>query len=255
MSKQLINEYRAELDRLRTVSGSRREGVLSEAFKDLLKRWGRSRDLIFNAQHEITTTLGTRIYPDGALLHALRVPFGYWEAKDEDDDLDREIEAKFRKGYPRDNIIFSDDRTAVLVQGGHEAMRVAMEDVDALDRLLTRFFAHERAEIADFNKAVKQFALDLPHVLEELRRLIAEKQAASRDFAAALKAFLDHARDAINPAVSEDDVREMLIQHVLTEDIFAKVFDNPDFHRQNNVAAELYKLEGVLFGYGEKQRL
>ena len=41
MSRQLINEYRAELDRLRAVSGSRREGVLSEAFKDLLKRWAK----------------------------------------------------------------------------------------------------------------------------------------------------------------------------------------------------------------------
>ena len=38
MSRQIINEYRAELDRQRAVSGSRREGVLSEAFKDLLKR-------------------------------------------------------------------------------------------------------------------------------------------------------------------------------------------------------------------------
>ena len=38
VSRQLINEYRAELDRLRQVSGSRREGVLSEAHKDLLKR-------------------------------------------------------------------------------------------------------------------------------------------------------------------------------------------------------------------------
>ena len=89
MSRQFINEYRAELDRLRSVSGSRREGVLSEAFMDLLKRWGRSRDLTFNAQHEIITQRGSRIYSDGALLHALRVPFGYWEAKDADDDLGR----------------------------------------------------------------------------------------------------------------------------------------------------------------------
>jgi hypothetical protein len=37
----LINEYRAELDRLKAVSGSRRESVLREAFKDLLKRWAR----------------------------------------------------------------------------------------------------------------------------------------------------------------------------------------------------------------------
>ena len=29
---------------------------------------------------------------------------GYWEAKDEEDDLDEEIQKKFRKGYPQDNI-------------------------------------------------------------------------------------------------------------------------------------------------------
>ena len=255
VSRQLINEYRAELDRLRAVSGSRREGVLSEAFKDLLRRWGKSNELVFVSQHEIVTKAGNRIYTDGALLHSLRVPFGYWEAKDEDDDLEREIEAKFRKGYPKDNIIFSDDRVAILYQDGARAGEASMDDVEALLPLLTRFFAHERAEVADFRKAVKQFALDLPQVLAALRDIIAEKRAASRDFARAEDAFLKHARDAINPAVSEEDVREMLIQHILTEDIFAKVFENPDFHRQNNVAAALYALEGHLFGYGEKQKL
>ena len=142
MSRQLINEYRAELDRLRAVSGSRREGVLSEAFKDLLKRWGRGLDLTFTAQHEIITQRGARIYPDGALLHALRVPFGYWEAKDADDDLDVEIAAKTRKGYPRDNIIYSDDHTAVLIQDGQEVVRVPMDDTDHLYTLLVRFFGH-----------------------------------------------------------------------------------------------------------------
>jgi predicted helicase len=256
MSQHLINEYRAELDRLRAVSGSRRESVLREAFKDLLKRWGKSHDLQFIAEHDIVTKAMNRIYLDGALLHGLRVPFGYWEAKDESDDLEREIEAKFRKGYPRDNIIFTDDATAVLYQDGGEVMRADMQgDDDSLLRLLTRFFAHERQEIADFNKAVKQFATDLPAILTALRERIAEKRAASSDFAAAEAAFLKHARDAINPAVTEDDVQEMLIQHVLTEDIFAKVFDNPDFHQHNNIAAELKRLEDVLFGRGEKAQL
>ena len=254
MSRQLINEYRAELDRQRAVSGSRREGVLSEAFKDLLKRWGRQNDLVFSAQHEIIRANGQRIYPDGALL-SMRIPFGYWEAKDANDDLNREIEAKFRKGYPKNNIVFTDDITAVLYQDGVRTDEAAMDDTTALLRLVTRFFAHEPAEIADFRKAVKQFALDLPQILSALRNIIAEKRAASRDFAAAEKTFLQHARDAINPAVSEEDVQEMLIQHILTEDIFAKVFENPDFHRQNNVAAALYALEGHLFGYGEKQKL
>jgi predicted helicase len=255
LSRQLINEYRAELDRLRAVSGSRRESVLREAFKDLLKRWGRSQDLHFVPEHDIVTAQKNRIYLDGALLHALRVPFGYWEAKDADDDLDAEIAAKSRKGYPRDNIIYSDDHTAVLIQDGHEVQRVAMDDTEHLQSLLNAFFAHERQEIADFNKAVRQFAADLPAVLEALRKIIADKRKGSKDYARAEQAFLKHAQEAINPAVSLDDVQEMLIQHVLTEDIFAKVFDNPDFHRQNNVASELYKLEGKLFGYGEKQSL
>jgi len=255
VSRQLINEYRADLDRLKAVSGSRRESVLREAFKDLLKRWGRSLDLNFVPEHDIVTAQKNRIYVDGALLHALRVPFGYWEAKDADDDLDAEIATKSRKGYPRDNIIYSDDHVAVLIQDGVEIARVAMDDTDHLYGLLTSFFAHERQEIADFNKAVKQFAADLPAVLEALRKLIGDKRKGSKDFAKAEQAFLKHAQEAINPAVSLEDVQEMLIQHVLTEDIFAKVFDNPDFHRQNNVASELYKLEEKLFGYGEKQKL
>jgi hypothetical protein len=40
MSRHLINEYRGDLDRLKTLSGSRRESVLREAFKVLLKKWG-----------------------------------------------------------------------------------------------------------------------------------------------------------------------------------------------------------------------
>ena len=237
------------------MSGSRRESVLREAFKDLLKRWGRTNDLQFIPEHDIITPQRNRIYLDGALLHALRVPFGYWEAKDADDNLDAEIAAKTRKGYPRDNIIYSDDHTAVLIQDGREIDRVSMNDTNALYDLLARFFSHERQEIADFNRAVRQFAQDLPAVLDALRDLIAKKRVSSPSFATAELAFLKHAQKAINPAIIESDVQEMLIQHILTEDIFAKVFDNPDFHRQNNVASELYKLEEKLFARGEKTTL
>jgi predicted helicase len=56
--------------------------------------------------------------------------------------------------------------------------------------------------------------------------------------------------------LGEADVREMLIQHILTEEIFAKVFDDADFHRQNNVARELYALEAAFFtGALKKQTL
>jgi hypothetical protein len=74
--------------------------LVREAFKDLLEAWGRSRDLQLVPEYEIITAAKTRIYADGALLHSLRVPFRYWESKDDADDLDAEIAKKFRKGYP-----------------------------------------------------------------------------------------------------------------------------------------------------------
>jgi predicted helicase len=255
VSRQLITEYRSELDRIHAASGSKRESVVREAFKDLLKRWGKSRDLIFLAEHEYLTPQGDRRYIDGALVHSIRVPFGYWEAKDTNDDLDEEILKKIAKGYPRDNIIYEDTATAVLIQNKREIARARMDDADTLFHLLESFFSYERPEIADFRKAVRQFASDLPAVLERLREIIAERRAASRDFARAELRFLDHAREAINPAVIEEDVQEMLIQHILTESIFAKVFNNPDFHRKNNVAHALYELEEKLLSYPEKQKL
>ena len=52
LSKALIGQYLIELAR-RQVSGSSGESVVSEAFKDLLKGYARTRDLLFIPQFEI----------------------------------------------------------------------------------------------------------------------------------------------------------------------------------------------------------
>jgi hypothetical protein len=246
MSQLLIQDYLNELQTLRRVSGTSRESVVREAFKTLLKDWGRSRDLIFLPEHEFETRMKTRVYPDGTLLYDLRVPFGYWEAKDEEDDLDEEIEKKFRKGYPQDNIIFEDSDKAVLIQNKQEVMRCGVDE-PALQKLLDLFFSYEREEIADFRKAVEQFKTDLPAVLTALREMIEKAEKNNDKFVKASLRFLKHAQDTINPSVTAADVREMLIQHILTEEIFSQVFDDSNFHRQNNVAKELYALEDTFF--------
>jgi len=247
MSQLLIQQYLNQLAMLKKVSGTTRESVVREAFKDLLKGMGRSHDLNFVPEYEIESKTKERRYVDGALLHELRVPFGYWEAKDEKDDLDAEIELKFKRGYPQDNIIFEDSQTAVLIQNRGEVMRCEVDDVDQLEKLLKLFFRHERAEIAEFRKAVDQFKTDLPAVLESLREMIEREHAANAAFRKAQAKFLTHAQETINPSLVEADVREMLIQHVLTEEIFTTVFPGTPFHKDNNVARELYKLEGTFF--------
>ena len=142
MSQVLIQQYLNQLQDLRKVSGTHRESVVREAFKDLLKGWGRQHDLVFIPEYEIEAPTKERRYVDGALLHALRVPFGYWEAKDEKDDLDAEIEHKFRRGYPQDNIIFEDSDAGgpdPERRGGHalrrRRRRGAREAAQALLRL------------------------------------------------------------------------------------------------------------------------
>ncbi len=247
MSQLLISQYLNDLDRYKKISGSITEGVISEAFKDLLKAWSRQNNLTFIAQYEFATAKGNRIRPDGAILHDLRVPLGYWEAKDTNDVLDEEIEKKKAKGYPQDNIIYEDSHTAVLIQNKNEIMRCEMLDTAALLKLVTLFFKYERQEIADFRKAVQQFKTDIPAVLEALREKIDQAYDHNADFKKAAKKFLAHAKNTINPSVGEADVREMLIQHILTEEIFAHVFDQGDFHRENNIAKELYALEAKFF--------
>ena len=172
MSQLAITKYLNELSDLKKVSGSTRETVVREAFKDLLKAMGRARDLVFISEHDIATPAKTKIYVDGALLYDVRLPFGYWEAKDEEDDLDEEIAKKFLRGYPQDNIIFEDSDEAVLIQNKHEVIRCAVDDPERLEKLLDLFFGYERPEIAEFHKAVVQFQTDLPAVLGALRAMI-----------------------------------------------------------------------------------
>jgi predicted helicase len=74
-------------------------------------------------------------------------------------------------------------------------------------------------------------------------------RATSRKNPAIVRSFEDfHAlcRQAINPNFSTEAVERMLIQHLLTERIFRKILNNPDFTRRNVVAQEIEKVIAAL---------
>ncbi len=58
MSQILINDYLKQLDLIKRASGSQRETIVREAFKDLLKAWGRQHDLIFLAEYPLCRLQG-----------------------------------------------------------------------------------------------------------------------------------------------------------------------------------------------------
>ena len=238
-----IARYRRELQRLLDFGGSDNESSIRRAFAVCLDSYCREHRERLALVDELAYK--GQVYPDGdGEGLAADGAGGYWEAKDTHDDLDAEIQNKFNLGYPTDNIIFEDSREAVLVQNGDVAMRVDMTRPGELHRLIRRFLDYELPEIEDFRQAQTQFKDDLPSVLESLRTTIEEAERYNAEYKVAAAEFLELCHQSIGPDVSELDVREMLMQHILTKDIFLRVFEVDEFHRANNIARQLDALEG-----------
>ena len=239
-----IERYRKELQELIAFGGSDNELNIRPAFQNCLAAYCRDHREKLVLVPELSAASGI---PDGTVKDALRMARGFWESKDLHDDLDAEIRAKFNRGYPRDNIIFEDSQTAVLFQNNREAVRADMTRPGELHRLIRRFLDYELPEIEEFRQARQQFKTDLPAVLENIRTTVAEAEASNSNYRAAADNFLDLCRRTISPDVTDGDVREMLLQHILTEDIFLRVFSNVQFHRENNVARQLDGLSQTFF--------
>ncbi len=239
-----IERYYEDKQRLIDYGGSDSELNIRPAFQNCLAAYCAGHRERLTLVPELRAPGGV---PDGTVKDSLRMTRGYWEAKDSHDDLDAEIQAKFNRGYPRDNIVFEDSRVAVLYQNGEQAMWVDMSRPGELHRLITRFLDYELPEIEEFRQAQQQFKSDLPAVLENLRQAVADAEAGNAAYQAGAARFLELCRQTISPVVSDADVREMLLQHILTQDIFLRVFAEDQFHRENNVARQLAALEQTFF--------
>ena len=242
---QHIRRYHQDLAELIRAGGSDSELNIRAAFQNCLAAYCSAHAEKLTLVAELPTNAGVR--PDGTVKDSLRMTRGYWEAKDTRDDLDREVQRKFDGGYPRDNIIFEDSRTAVLIQNREESMRVDMNQPGKLHQLIRRFLDYELPQIEEFRAAQTQFKADLPTVIDNLREAVEEAESDNAEFQSAAANFLELCRASIGADVSAADVREMLLQHILTKDIFLRVFAEDQFHRENNVAQQLDALEGTFF--------
>jgi predicted helicase len=247
MSRLLVTQYQSEVEQLIRYGGSQQEGSISNAFGRLLNDYCKPRNYLLIPQLEFKTKFNTMIRPDGTIRDAIALAHGWWESKDPYDKLDVEIEKKFAKGYPDENILFEDSQSAVLIQNSREIGRVSMRDADALDRLLNIFVDYERPEVRDFRAAITKFKEDIPSILEKLRDTIQVAEKENQQFLDRRNAFLAVCRQSINPEIEIFDVHEMLIQHILTEDIFTNIFHESQFHRENNIARELSAMIDTFF--------
>ena len=242
---RIIRNYYAALaqfDRL----GVAHEGAVRSAFQSLLQGCARQFDWTLVPEHSMTVRRDRRIVVDGALMDDFRLTHGYWEAKDEDDDLPSEVVRKFERGYPRDNILFQEPHRAILWQNEQQTLDADLTDPTELIGTLDTFFSHRPPEYTEWEEAVAQFRERVPALGEGLAERIHGERETNRAFITAFGDFHEKCRQSINPNLSEAAVEEMLIQHLLTERIFRTVFDNQDFTRRNVIANEIEKVIDAL---------
>ena len=182
--------------------------------------------------------------PDGAIVDSLSqvLRYGLWEAKDTDDDLEKEVKAKFKAGYPRDNIVFQEPKRAILYQNGEKLLDADLTKPDQLVHVLDLFFGWQPPAFDQWERAVEEFKGRVQELGENLARLIRSERQTNTKYRAAFADFFVLCRASLNPNLSESAVEEMIIQHLLTERIFRKVFDIGDFMQRNVIAQQIEKV-------------
>ncbi|MFH1011659.1 MAG: N-6 DNA methylase, partial [bacterium] len=241
---KVIKDYYTERTRLGELRVENEMG-LRIAFQNLLATTAKTHGWQLVPEEALP---GKRIHPDGTLKAEFDIRRGYWEAKDTRDDLEKEIQDKIRKGYPTDNIIFEDSKSAVLYQDRNRAMEIDLDNPKALVDLLNRFFAYTQPDIEEFNHAIEEFKGHVPELARGLLRIITDGYQKNKKFAIAFDAFLQLCQTSLNPNISRAAVEEMLVQHVLTERLMRTIFDNPEFTKRNVIAAEVEKVIDALTG-------
>ncbi|MDE0518614.1 MAG: N-6 DNA methylase, partial [Bdellovibrionales bacterium] len=243
LNTQIINKYiyelKPRLDKiLRTNSN---EENIRPVFIELLNRCGSHKDLWVVTEDRVKNNKK----PDGAIKNYYTI-HGYWEAKSPDKNLDKEIEQKQQLGYPLNNTIFENSSKCVLFQNGQVCKEIQkdMWSDKALGELLSLFFNFQTPEITNFNKAKSKFferqtlSALIKEIKEELHNL-----GSNVDYLNEIDVLVNECKKFINPYFERKNVEQWLIQHILTEQIFLKVFDEQQYLEQNNISKSIKKIE------------
>lgn len=166
-----------------------------------------------------------------------------------DDDLTKAIQEKHNKGYPFDNTLFQNPERAILYQNEEVALDTDITDPENLVEVLQRLFSYSNTTFKDWYDAVNKFSERIPALADRLKELVEQEHKTNEAFKEAFTSFYQTCRTSINPDLSQAAVEEMLIQHILTERIFLKVFDRSDFTNRNIIAIEIEKVSAALMQY------
>ncbi len=240
-----LRDYYASLKQYSLLHATH-EGAVSAAFAVLLQQCASQFKWTLLGQFEIKRRRQHPLRVDGALVDPWSLVHGYWEAKDQHDDLAVEAKKKIDKGYPTDNIIFQSPGRAILYQNGARILDEPIDEAPILVDVLKEFFRYQPPAFDQWERAVDEFRDKVPQLGHALLALIEKERKENPFFVKAFGKFVEVCRASLNPQLSDVAVERMLAQHILTERLFRKVFDNSDFVRRNVVANEIEQVVDAL---------
>jgi len=244
MSIKVIQEYYRNSENYKQFGQTTNESSIRRAFANLLEHYCHSNNLYIIDELHLKES---KKRPDATVRNSLGLDFGHWESKDENDNLDKEIFNKQNLGYPTFNIIFENSIDIVLIQENKEVLRGKIADEEFLDRLIIAFVSYERKEIREYRLAIEKFANDVPRIVSKLRIMIVKQFNSNNNFIISFNNFWEICKKSINPEISKENIIEMLIQHILTDEIFTSIFNDAAFHRENIIGKQLNNLINTFF--------
>jgi hypothetical protein len=204
--------------------GIKHETAVRSAFQELLEVCGRQFDWKLVPEYPLTRKGRAALKADGALLDIYGLNHGLWEAKDSDDDLEKEIKAKFALGYPRENILFWQPARAVLYQNGQKFYEADLTKPDDLVHILARFLEFAPPAIAEWEKAVEEFKDKVPQIAASLKQLIEKERQTNPGFISAFDDFLSLCRGSLNRSALE----WVIDQYRVTKDDHGNITSDPN---------------------------
>ena len=101
-------------------------------------------------------------------------------------------------------------------------------------------------KFSEYTQAIDEFAENLEVIIENTKNMIEKSISENKQYDVKAKELLKICQETINDKMEMNDIKEMLIQHILTYRIFALVYDEHDFHNINAVAKSLESLKSIL---------
>ena len=122
----------------------------------------------------------------------------------------------------------------IRVRGGDNSMTIDGRVQSAMDTF------------SDYRDALGRFGENLGGIIDRTRKTVDMAIMGNAAYKVAAKKLLGMFRETISDAITLSDIRDMLVQHILTYRIFSMVYDVEAFQGTNAVARELESLKELL---------